>query len=368
MNFNLDQMSGYQDAVKEAVNRVIDRKQFILGEEVHAFEREFADAMNQHHAVGVGNGTDAIRIALLALGVKPGDEVISPAFNVAYTALAVHAIGAVNVFVDCDPATLLMDLDKVMDAITDKTRAIVPVHLYGQMIDMERLSQIAAVHGVMIVEDAAQAHDSAFNYYQPGHFSHAVAYSFYPTKNLGALGEAGAITTNIDIVAERARLLRDGGRTDRYLHMLPGVNSCLDEMQAAILRVKLPFLASNNLGRRAAAQSYNVLLEKLKKVQPLHCDDRAFHTYHLYVVRAADRDRLHEFLKTKGIPSLVHYPVIVPQQPCFKTALPGGPWPHAERAVKFVLSLPMFPTITPEEIIKVCSAIQEFYECHTSSH
>jgi len=361
MRFNLDAMSGYREDVRAAISRVFDSEQYILGEEVQAFEQEFACAVNQAHCVGVGNGTDAIRIALLALGVKPGDEVITPAFNVAYTALAMQAVGAVNKFVDCDPHTLLMDLDMVEDAITAKTRAIVPVHLYGQMLNMERVNNMAARHSLMIVEDAAQSHMSRFNSWLPGRWSHAVAYSFYPTKNLGALGEAGAITTNIDAVAERARLLRDGGRTDRYLHALSGLNSCLDPIQAAILRVKLRRLAASNERRRKAAYLYGVLLESVPQVVQLTLRNGAIHTYHLYVVRVDERDALHEFLKTKGIPTLVHYPVPVPYQPCFMSALPGGPWPEAEQAAREVLSLPMHPDITPEEQKQVVDAIKEFY-------
>ena len=361
MNFNLDQMLPYEDSVKQAMLEVVDKKWFILGEQGRLFEREFSAFTGQAHTVGVGNGTDAIRIALLALGVQPGDEVISPAFNVAYTALAVAAIGAVNVFVDCNSETLLMDNNMVGAAITPKTRAIVPVHLYGQMLDMETLRGIADWRGLMVVEDAAQAHGATYDGYCPGKFSHAVAYSFYPTKNLGALGEAGAVQTNIDIVAERARLLRDGGRTDRYLHVLPGINSCLDEMQAAILRVKLPWLARRNEQRRERAWQYRTLLSQVKGVSNITWDLDAYHVNHLFVIRADRRDALHEFLKTRGIPSLVHYPVLVPYQPCFMSATPGGPWPRADRAARSVLSLPMHPDITPEEVTQVVEAIKEFY-------
>lgn len=361
MNFNLDLMLTYHEKVRAAINRVIDRRQFILGEEGRKFEEEFAEKVHQRYAVGVGNGTDAIRIALLALGIKPGDEVISPAFNVAYTALAVHAIGAINRFVDCDPATLLMDLRQIDDAVTEKTRAIVPVHLYGQMLDMKHLALIAEKHKLSIVEDAAQAHFSMYDYYYPGRYSHAVAYSFYPTKNLGALGEAGAITTNIPAVAERARLLRDGGRTDRYLHVMPGINSCLDELQAAVLRVKLEQVQKGNVRREWAARYYNAGLSDLWAVKPVYGKSLAYHTYHLYVVRVIkDRDKLHEYLKQQGIPTLVHYPVPVPYQPCFIEPTDKH-WPNAEEASREVLSLPMHPDITKEEQDAVIKAIHQFY-------
>lgn len=361
MNFNLDLMLPYEHEVKVALRDVVDKKQFILGEQVRLFEQEFSAFTGQAHTIGVGNGTDAIRIALLALGVRPGDEVISPAFNVAYTALAVASIGAVNVFVDCDPDTLLMDLDQIEPVITSKTRAIVPVHLYGQMLDMATLRGIADDFGLMVVEDAAQAHGATFDGHAPGRYSHAVAYSFYPTKNLGALGEAGAVQTNIDIVADRARLLRDGGRTDRYLHVLQGINSCLDEMQAAVLRVKLPWLDRRNQQRIERAVQYRTTLADTKGMHNIIWDARARHVNHLFVIRAERRDALHVFLKSLDIPSLVHYPVPVPQQPCFMSATPGGPWHWSERAARAVLSLPMHPDITDTEVERVASAIKLFY-------
>lgn len=361
MNFNLDLMLPYKNEVKEAIDRVVEDKQYILGWNVDLFEREFARYTGQAHAVGVGNGTDAIRIALLALGVKPGDEVISPAFNVAYTALAVAAVGATNVFVDRQPGAFIeMDIAAVKAAITPKTRAIIAVHLFGKMQYMEELSRLAKEHGLLLIEDAAQAHGARdADEHGPGWHSHAVAYSFYPTKNLGALGEAGAITTNIPVVAERARLLRDGGRTDRYLHVLPGINSCLDEMQAAILRVKLPYLDERNQRRLIAAQYYNAHLMYLPELKvPL---SSLGHVYHLYVIQTNRRDELREFLAARNIPTLVHYPVPVPYQPCFMTATMGGPWPNAEKLAREVLSLPMHADITVEEQDKVIGAIKDFF-------
>lgn len=362
MNFNLDQMEGYKGEVFAAIGQVIDERHYILGPNVEGFEREWSAFTSQAHTVGVGNGTDAIRIALLALGIKPGDEVISPAFNVAYTALAVTSIGAVNVFVDCDPLTMLMDLDKVRNAVTSKTRAIVPVHLYGRMVDVKSLRSIANEFGLMIVEDAAQCHGANYMGDPPGQYSHAVAYSFYPTKNLGALGEAGAITTNIDVVADRARLLRDGGRTDRYLHALPGINSCLDEIQAAVLRVKLKHLAQSNLLRRQVANRYNEALRdvgSVKTIMPRFTGGDSVH--HLYVVRVRKRDELRWWLHELGIPTLIHYPVPVPYQPCFMQSTMGGPWPEAELASREVLSLPMYPTLPLADQQKVIDGIVDFH-------
>jgi dTDP-4-amino-4,6-dideoxygalactose transaminase len=361
MNFNLDMMVAYQDEVLQAIKRVVESHQYILGKEGRKFECAFGEFVNQAHVVGVGNGTDAIRIGLLALGVRPGDEVISSAFNVAYTALAVHAIGAKNVFVDCDPDTLLMDVDAIALAVTPQTKAIVPVHLYGQMVNMKKLRNVARGFHLMVLEDAAQAHGAAFDHWAPGSWSDAVAYSFYPTKNLGALGEAGALTTNIASVAERAQLLRDGGRTDRYLHFLPGINSCLDEMQAAVLNVKLPHLYFNNGRRGCAAAAYRSELKDVSEVRMVGRELLADHVYHLFVIRAQHRDELREYLELRGIPTLIHYPVPVPYQPCFMTSTMGGPWPNAEAASREVISLPMHPDITARELLLVTDAIKDFY-------
>lgn len=359
MNFNLDLMLPYKDEVKAAVNRVIDSRQYIYGPELEAFEREFSP---RRHVVGVGNGTDALRIALLAMGVKAGDEVISPAFNVAYTALAVHAIGAKNVFVDVDSESLLLNPALIRAAVTDKTRAIIPVHLYGRVCDMERIAAIANEFNLMVLEDAAQAHGAMF--YDQGithgvgarGYSHAVAYSFYPTKNLGALGEAGAITTRIAAIADAARLLRNAGRTDRYAHVVPGINSCLDEIQAAVLRVKLPYMKERTAARIAAAEYYRAGLPQHVLRKWTYGD-----VNHLFVIRSGRRNELLEFLKSRGIPSLIHYPIPVPYQPIFAhTAFDSGEWRHAEHAAREVLSLPMHADITREDQDRVIEAVNEF--------
>ena len=355
MNFNLDLMLPYEQEVRDAVQRVITEKQFILGKNVRAFEAAWAAFTGQRYAVGVGNGTDAIRLALLALGIKPGDEVISPAFNVAYTALAVTSIGAVNKFVDCGD-DMLMDPHALEAEVTDRTRAIIPVHLFGTVCNMDQISVYA--RNAMIVEDCAQAHgavDQMGN--NPGWFSQAAAYSFYPTKNLGALGEAGGVTTNIEVVAERLRLLRDGGRTDRYLHVLPGINSCLDEMQAAVLSVKLQYLEQRNQQRRQHARRY---LDQLTNVGDLVLPAKN-DVYHLFVVRTKERERLLAHLTAAGIPALVHYPVPVPYQPCFMESRMGGPWPKAEAAAREVLSLPMHADLTKQDQDRVVASIREFY-------
>lgn len=259
MNFNLD--VDHELEIGWAIKSVLASRQFINGPELKRFEDAWALFNQAPYAIGVGNGTDALRIALLALGVGPGDEVLTPAFNVAYTAQAVQAIGARNVYVDVDPETYLMDRVETARAITKKTRVIIPVHLYGQMADMEGFADLARSFGLVLLEDAAQAHGASYNGYAPGMFADAACYSHYPTKNLGCLGEGGSITTRLPIVNERARLLRDAGRSDRYVHMLPGINSGLDEIQAAVLNVRMKYLGVQNKRRAGAADRYRQKLD-----------------------------------------------------------------------------------------------------------
>lgn len=364
MQFNLYDTGTYRKDLEDAIARVINRRSYILGVEVEHFEKEFAAACSAHKfCVGVGNGTDALRIALLALGVGPGDEVISPAFNVSYAALAVRSIGAKNVYVDVKPDTMLMDPEELWGAVTPKTRAIIPVHLFGQLAEMKKIREIANHLGVSVIEDAAQAHGASSGLHgQVGMYSDAAAFSFYPTKNLGALGEAGGVTTNIPIVATRARMLRDGGRVDRYIHELAGINSGLDELQAAILRVKLPHLKEENERRAIIASTYRLELsgvgdirfqEKLQFDKPSN---------HLFVIRTAKRDALHEHLLDYSIPSFVHYPCIVPQQP-FEVRKSGvaASFPVSEACARQVLSLPMRPDLSAVEQATVCRVVKQFY-------
>ena len=347
MNFNLDHDRKNQPAIMRAITRVVESGWVLGGDEIKQFEREWADFNNQAFAVGVGSGTDAIRLALLGLGIGPGDEVLTPAFNVAYTAIAIKSIGATPVFVDVDESYTTHP-SMYFNHITPKTRAIVPVYLYGyyNMGRAEELWRIAQENGLVIVGDAAQAHGAYV-----GHFEHATAYSFYPTKNLGALGEAGAVTTNIPIVAERVRLLRDAGRTDRYVHELRGgTNTMLDEIQAAVLREKLPRLEQRNRKRSMAADYYAHYMSGGRPPQPT--------VNHLYVIRTPRREQLRAKLAEKGIPSLIHYPVPVPLQPIFiADSIDHGPWPMSEKLAHEVLSLPLFPDITHDEQDRVIEVV-----------
>jgi dTDP-4-amino-4,6-dideoxygalactose transaminase len=362
VRFNLDDCGTYRKKVEAALMRAVKKNNFILGENVREFESKWATANGASFCVGVGNGTDAIRIALLSAGIGPGDEVISPAFNVSYTALAVVSVGAKNVYVDVNPDTMLMDLVQTERAINNKTRAIIPVHLFGQMVNMLKLSDLAARYGVIVIEDAAQAHGALYDHASPGQYSDAAAFSFYPTKNLGAWGEAGGIVTNLPILASRARLLRDGGRIDRYIHFLPGLNSCLDEIQAAVLLAKLPHLWRSNEIRRRNAAKYIAGLTGVGDIRCPWTPKEVAHVWHLFVIRTKERDALMEHLKEQDIPSLIHYPVIIPHQPfAIMDAQGQGPWPVAEQTAREVLSLPMHPQLTAAEIQHVVTEVRRYY-------
>ena len=348
-------------AVREAIQRVITRGWFILGAEVEAFETEFADASGARHAVAVGNGTDAISLMLRGLGIGAGDEVIVPALTAAYTALAVVATGATPVFADVDDETLTMDPAACAAAVTSKTKAIVPVHLYGQAAPLPALTAIAARHALAIVEDCCQAHLATCEGMPVGTTTSGGAFSFYPTKNLGAMGDAGAVITGDAQLARRVRLLRNGGQSERYRHEIVGVNSRLDEMQAAVLRARLPFLSRWTTQRRALAAQYRRQLTD--KVRPLTERDPG-HVYHLFPVRVADadgrgsnRNALQHNLLDKGIETLIHYPVPVPEQPAFAAYKPAS-CPVARAAARELLSLPLHPRMPGGHVDQVAAGIE----------
>jgi dTDP-4-amino-4,6-dideoxygalactose transaminase len=329
----------------------------VLGPEVAAFEAEFASASGAAHAVGVGNGTDAIALVLKALGIGPGDEVITAPLSAAYTALAVMMTGARPVFADIDPVRHTIDPGAAARAVTPRTRAILPVHLYGQAADMASLMAVAARHGLPVVEDCAQAHLCTSDGRPVGTIGVAGAFSFYPTKNLGALGDGGAIVTNDEALAARLRRLRNGGQTTRYHHLEAGINSRLDEMQAAILRARLPYLRAWTDTRRALAGRYRTALADAPVAVPPAIDTG--HVYHLFVVRTGSRAALQAHLAADGIETLVHYPVPIPNQPALAGSDPA-PCPEATRACDEVLSLPMHPGLTPGEVDAVASSLRTF--------
>ncbi len=343
--------------VRAAIDRVVASGWYVLGPEVAAFESEFARLSGAAHAVGVGNGTDAIALVLKALGIGPGDEVITTPLSAAYTALAVLMTGARPVFADIDPARHTMDADATQRAVTARTRAILPVHLYGQAADMTALMAVAERHGLPVVEDCAQAHLSTCGGTPVGTFGVAGTFSFYPTKNLGALGDGGAIVTNDDALAARLRRLRNGGQTTRYHHMEAGINSRLDEMQAAILRARLPYLRAWTERRRALARLYRDQLAGTGVGVPPVADDG--HVYHLFVVRSQERASLQAHLAADGIETLVHYPVPIPEQPALAAADPAR-CPEAVRACNELLSLPLHPGLTSVDVGAVTASIRRF--------
>jgi dTDP-4-amino-4,6-dideoxygalactose transaminase len=344
--------------INAAIARVIASGWFVLGPEVEAFEREFAAASRVDHAVGVGTGTDAIMLIFRALDIGAGDEVITPPLSAAYSALAVMMAGARPVFADIDPERLTLDPRAVEAAITPRTRAIMPVHLYGQPADMKPLEAIALKHNLALVEDAAQSHLATADGRPVGTIGIAAATSFYPTKNLGALGDGGAILTRDAPLAARLKRLRNGGQTSRYHHQEAGVNTRLDEMQAAILRARLHYLPGWTARRRSIAARYRrALAERAGIVLPREFDPG--HVYHLFPLLTDQRDRFQAHMTAKGIETLIHYPVPIPRQPALVETSPAM-CPVADRVCSQVVSLPMYPGLSDDAVAAVAEAAATF--------
>lgn len=343
--------------LEAAIGRVIDSGWFVLGPEVTAFEQEFAAATGAAEAAGVNTGTDALALALMALGIGAGDEVITSPLSAAYTALAIDMAGARPVFADLDPARLTLDPAAALAAVTRRTRAIMPVHLYGQPADMPGIHAVAARHGLAVIEDACQAHLATCGGVPVGRGSAAAAYSFYPTKNLGALGDGGAVTTDDPALAARVRRLRNGGQSTRYRHEERGVNSRLDELQAAVLRARLPRLTAATAARRRLAARYRSGLEGCAVAVPPECD--AGHVYHLFPVLAADRERFQAHLRAEGVETLIHYPLPIPRQPAAAAWQPAE-CPVADRVAGEVVSLPLYPSLSEAAQAGVLSAVRTF--------
>jgi dTDP-3-amino-3,4,6-trideoxy-alpha-D-glucose transaminase len=343
------------DVVRAAIDRVLRRGWFVLGPEVDAFEAEFAAASGAAHAIGVGNGTDAIALTLRALRIGPGDEVIVPAISAAYTGLAVSMIGARPVFADVEDDRLTLDPSACERLIGPRTAALVPVHLFGQPANLGALRALASRHALAVVEDCCQAHLATHDGVPVGTTTSAGAFSFYPTKNLAALGDGGAVITNDAELAARIRRLRNGGQRDRYHHVEQGVNSRLDELQAAILRARLAFLPTWTARRRALAARYR---ELLPQTLPVPERDRG-HVYHLFPVRSPARDALRAHLRAAGIETLIHYPVPLPRQPAFAALRPTQA-PMADGAAGELLSLPLHPRLRVEDLTRVAAAVCEY--------
>jgi dTDP-4-amino-4,6-dideoxygalactose transaminase len=342
--------------VHAAIERVLERGWFVLGPEVEAFESEFAAASGVRYAVGVGNGTDALTLLLRAADIGHGDEVIVPALTAAFTGLAVLAAGARPVFADVDPERLTIDPGACAAAVTPRTRAIVPVHLYGQAADLASILAVAERHRLAVIEDCCQAHLATCGGTPVGTRGFGGAFSFYPTKNLGAMGDGGAVITNDAAVAERVRRLRNGGQRGRCDHLDAGVNSRLDEVQAAVLRVRLPRLGQWTATRRVLARSYRDQLPPW--LQPVPERD-AGHVYHLFPVRVARRDALRDHLDAAGIETLIHYPVPLTKQPAFRPQA-STDCPAATRAASELLSLPLNPRLTGADVARVAAAAAAF--------
>ena len=343
--------------VRGAIDRVIERGWFVLGPEVSAFEQEFAAASGAAHAVGVGTGTDAIALILRGIGIGAGDEVITSPLSAAYSALAVIMAGARPVFADIDPLRATIDPERIADLVGPRTRAILPVHLYGQPADMPAIERIASRHNLAVIEDCCQAHLATSGGRPVGTIGVAGAFSFYPTKNLGALGDGGAIVTNDRALADRVKRLRNGGQTDRDHHQEPGINSRLDDVQAAILRARLPRLRGWTHRRRSLAARYRSRLAGAP-VELLPEHDTG-HVYHLFVVRTAERDALRAHLAASGIETLIHYPVSIPRQPALGGQHPAD-CPVAARMCGEILSLPLHPALRDDEVDEIAAAVHAF--------
>jgi dTDP-4-amino-4,6-dideoxygalactose transaminase len=353
------QYAGIKPEIDAAIQRVVDGAGFILGEEVSNFEQALAATVGSRDAVGVSSGTGALLLALLAVGVKPGDEVITTAHTFIATAEAVSRIGARPVFVDIDPRTYNIDPNQVESAITERTKVILPVHLYGQPAELKPLRDIANRHRLVLIEDAAQAIAAEYDGQRCGSIGDLACFSFYPSKNLGAYGDAGAVTGNDETLLAKVRKLRDHGRISKYEHDELGFGQRIDAIQAAILGAKLPHLEAWTEARRSHARLYNEVLSGADVETPFESRN-VRHVYHLYVIRTARRDALLQHLKEKGIDAGIHYPIPVHRQPVYlKLGYGEVSLPATEQAAGEILSLPMYPELRGEQIEYVAQAVSE---------
>jgi dTDP-4-amino-4,6-dideoxygalactose transaminase len=353
------QFTPLKPEILQAIEGVLDSMHLFLGPQNQAFEEEFAAYCGTRSCVTVGNGTDALQLALRAAGVGPGDEVITVAHTFFATTEAIVMTGARPVYVDIDPRTFLMDVAQIEARITSRTRAIMPVHLYGQMADMDPVVDLAARHELVVIEDAAQAHGAEYKGRRAGSVGQLGCFSFYFSKNLGAYGESGAVVTSDPELARRLRLLRDHGSEQRYHHLEFGFNSRMDEIQAAVLRIKLRHLDAWNARRREHANAYARLLADAGVGLPVTAPDRT-HVWYVYVIRSSERDDLHRALAERDIGTGIHFPVPIHLQPASRQlGYSAGDLPHTEQAAREVLSLPMYAELTPEQLDWVTSAIRD---------
>lgn len=351
-----------KEEVNAAIQGVLDTCQFTLGSEVLAFEQEFADYCSAKHGVGVNTGTSALHLALLAAGVGPGDEVITVPFTFVATISAIDYTGATPVLIDIDPVTFTMDPKALEAAITERTKAIIPVHLYGQSADMDPILEIAKRYGLTVIEDACQAHGAEYKGRRAGSMGHMACFSFYPGKNLGAYGEGGMVVTDDPEFARTIRMLRDWGAEKKYHHVLKGYNFRMEGIQGAVLRVKLRRLEAWTEARRTAAAHYDRLFAGSGVMTP-KAMSYARHVYHIYAIRTDHRQAWQEALLAQGIQTGIHYPTPVHLLPAFaELGYRAGQFPHSEQAARQVLSLPMFPELTQGQCEEVVSAIKNLAE------
>lgn len=344
----------------KAAEAVIEKGMYILGDEVSSFEKEFAEYIGVKYCVGVANGTDALAIALRGLGVKAGDEVITVSHSAVATVAAIEMSGAVPVFADIEPDTRCIDPEKITKLISTKTKVIIPVHIYGQPAKINEIIAIAHDNEIKVLEDCAQAHGAKVDGKKVGSFGDAATFSFYPTKNLGAIGDGGAVVMNSSEVFEKILALRQYGWHKRYISDFPGVNSRLDELQAAFLRIKLRELDKDNARRNEIAKKYSSVIDKLNLKAQVKIPN-TYHAYHLYVLESENRDELAKFLNLKDIGTALHYPLPIHLQPAYKGRIRGGDALHqTELLYKNILSIPMYPELNNAEVKRVTDALMEF--------
>lgn len=346
------------DQIRQAVVQVLNSGQYIKGQNLSTFEQEFGRFCNTKYAIGVSSGTSAILLSLMALGVCAGDEVIVPSHTFIATATPSIFLGARPVYADIDPETYTIDSAEIQKKLSPKTKAIIPVHLYGHPCDMDLINKIAKEHGLFVIEDACQAHGAIYKGYKVGSLSDIACFSFYPSKNMTVLGDGGMVTTNNEELAKIIRMLSDHGRTEKYVHELLGLNLRMSEIHAAIGVEQLRHIEEWNDRRRQIASKYNRLLDDLDLVTPVE-KEWAKHVYYMYVIRLKDRDRLASYLREKGIQTGIHYPVPLHRQPCVQSDIH---LPVTEEYVDDILSLPIHPQLTDVEVEYVASSIREFME------
>ncbi len=356
------QHESIKDQIMDAVHSVIESKNFIKGPFVTEFESSFAKYLGARHCIAVANGTDALFLALKALGIGPGDEVISVPNTFMATSEMITASGAKVVWANINSDTMQLDTESVTSLITPCTKAIIPVHLYGNIVDMEPLADIARDHGLSIINDAAQAHGALYKNQSLVAFGDITTYSFYPGKNLGAYGDAGAVVTNRDDCAIKVRMLSDHGRTEKYIHEFEGYSSRMDAIQAAILKVKLPYLEKWNEKRRAIAREYDAAFSQMENIHPMTVTPSTLPVYHLYVVQvpAPRRDALRKHLLNAGIQTGIHYPVSLPYQPAYRTKALEDRFSSVQQQANSLLSLPIFPEMTDKQLQSVIEAVKSF--------